>query len=66
MIGVGGGSAYGVGRLATGHHTGHDIAILVIGLGAGTLDAVAAVRCHRRRRTQRLDPIVNGASDDPS
>ena len=28
-------SAYGVGRLATGHHTWHDIAILVIGLAAG-------------------------------
>jgi membrane protein DedA with SNARE-associated domain len=25
-------SAYGVGRLATGHHTWHDVAILVIGL----------------------------------
>ena len=28
-------SAYGVGRFATGHHTWHDIAILVIGLAAG-------------------------------
>jgi len=36
-------SAYGVARLATGHHTGHDIAILVIGLGAGGAP-------HRRRR----------------
>jgi len=27
-------SAYGVVRLATGHHTWHDIAILVIGLAA--------------------------------
>jgi membrane protein DedA with SNARE-associated domain len=59
-------SAYGVGRLATGHHTGHDIAILLIGLAAGALVAVSAVRRHRRRRTQRLDPIVNGASEDPS
>ena len=42
-------SAYGVARLATGHHTGHDIAILVIGLGAGALVTFAAVRRHRRR-----------------
>jgi len=42
-------SAYGVGRLATGHHTGHDIAILVIGLGAGAFVAVATLRRHRRR-----------------
>ena len=59
-------SAYGIGRLATGHHTGHDIAILLIGLAAGALVAVAAVRRHRRRRTQRLDPLVNGTSEDPS
>ena len=59
-------SAYGIGRLATGHHAAHDIAALVIGLGAGALVAVAAVRRHRRSRTQRLDPIVNGASEDPS
>ncbi len=42
-------SAYGVARLATGHRTGHDIAILVIGLGAGALVTFAAVRRHRRR-----------------
>ena len=34
-------SAYGVGRLATGHHTWHDIAILVVGLGVGALVTVA-------------------------
>jgi len=44
-------SAYGVGRLATGHHTWHDIAILVIGLAAGALVTVTAVRRHRRRMT---------------
>jgi membrane protein DedA with SNARE-associated domain len=57
-------SAYGVSRLATGHHTGHDIAILLLGLAAGALVAIAAVRRHRRRRTQRLDPIANGTSDE--
>ena len=57
-------SAYGIGRLATGHHTGHDIAILLVGLAAGSLVAVGAVRRHRRRRTQRPGPIVNGPSED--
>jgi membrane protein DedA with SNARE-associated domain len=46
-------SAYGVGRLATGHHTWHDVVILVIGLGAGVLVIVTAVR-RRRRRTARV------------
>ena len=59
-------SSYGIGRLATGHHTGHDIAILVIGLAAGVLVAVVAVRRHRRRRTQSHDPAVSSASEDPS
>ena len=57
-------SAYGIGRLATGHHTGHDIAILLVGFAAGALVAVGAVRRHRRRRTQRPGPIMNGASED--
>jgi len=57
-------SAYGIGRLATGHHNGHDIAILLVGLAAGALVAVGAVRRHRRRRTQRPGPIVNGPSED--
>ena len=58
-------SAYGIGRLTTAHHTGHDIAILVIGLAATVLVAAAAVRRHRRRRTQRLDPLAHEASEDP-
>jgi membrane protein DedA with SNARE-associated domain len=59
-------SAYGVGRLATGHHTGHDIAILILGLGAGTLVAVAAARRHRRRTARRPGAVVDGAPDNPS
>jgi membrane protein DedA with SNARE-associated domain len=55
-------SAYGIGRLATGHHAGRDIAILVIGLAAGVIVAVVAARRHRRRRTQRAGRVVNGAS----
>jgi membrane-associated protein len=54
-------SAYGLGRLATGHHTGHDIAILAIGLGAGTIVAVAARRRHRRRAARRLGATADGA-----
>jgi membrane protein DedA with SNARE-associated domain len=54
-------SAYGLGRLATGHHTGHDIAILAIGLGAGIIVAVAARRRHRRRAARRLGAAADGA-----
>jgi len=59
-------SAYGVSRLATGHHTGHDIAVLVIGLGAGALLTVAGVRRHRRRTAGRLDAPVSESPDVPS
>jgi len=58
-------SAYGVSRLATGHHTGRDVAILIIGLAAAVLVAITSVRRHRRRRTQRLGSTVNEASDSP-
>jgi membrane protein DedA with SNARE-associated domain len=54
-------SAYGLGRLATGHHTGHDIAILAIGLGAGAIVAVATTRRHRRRAARRLGSAADGA-----
>jgi membrane protein DedA with SNARE-associated domain len=59
-------SAYGVSRLATGHHTWHDIAILVIGLTAGVLVAVTAARRRRRRRAQRPSVVADGPSHDPS
>jgi hypothetical protein len=58
-------SAYGLGRLATGHHTGYDIAILAIGLGAGAIVAVAATRRYRRRATRRLDAVADGAPQNP-
>jgi membrane protein DedA with SNARE-associated domain len=54
-------SSYGVGRLATGHNTGRDIAILVIGLAAAALVAITAVRRHRKHRTKRLNPNVHRA-----
>ena len=59
-------SAYGVARLATGHHTGHDIAILVIGLAAGALVTVAVVRRHRRRTARPVSAPANGPADDPA
>jgi len=58
-------SAYGVSRLATGQHTGHDIAILVIGLGAGALLTVAAVRRHRRRTARPFDAPASKPPDTP-
>jgi membrane protein DedA with SNARE-associated domain len=56
-------SAYGVCRLATGHHTWHDIAILIIGLGAGAL-GIVAVRQHRRRTARRPAAVVDGSPDN--
>jgi membrane protein DedA with SNARE-associated domain len=59
-------SAYGISRLATGHHTWHDIAILVIGLAAGALIIVTAVRRHRRRTAQPSAAIADQPTDNPS
>jgi membrane protein DedA with SNARE-associated domain len=59
-------SAYGIGKLATGHHTWHDIAILVVGLAAGALITVTAVRRHRRRTAQRPAAIADQPTDNPS
>lgn len=59
-------SAYGIGRLATGHHGWHDIAVLVIGLGIGALFTVVAVRRHRRQQSRRPDAVAREAPDDSS
>ena len=58
-------SAYGVGRLATGHHTGHDIAILLIGLAAGGSSPLPRSGASKAQNQGR-GPIVNGASENPS
>lgn len=44
-----GASAYGLGRIVTGHHSGRDVAALVFGLAVGAL-IVLSVRHHRRHR----------------
>ena len=59
-------SAYGIGRLATGHHAWHDIAVLVIGLGIGALFTVVIVRRHRRRKARRPGAVAHQAPGDSS
>ena len=59
-------SAYGVGRLVTGHHSWHDIAVLVIGLGVGALFTVVVVRRHRRQKARRPGAAAHQASGDSS
>jgi membrane protein DedA with SNARE-associated domain len=43
-------TAYGIGRVTTGHHSRTDIVILVIGLASSTLLVVVLVRRHRRHK----------------
>ena len=60
-------SAYGMfRRLATGHHTWHDIAVLVIGLGIGALFTVVIVRRHRRQKARRPGAVAHQAPGDSS
>jgi hypothetical protein len=54
------------GGFATGHCTWHDIAILVIGLAAGALVTVTAVRRHRIRTAQRPAAVADGACHNSS
>jgi membrane protein DedA with SNARE-associated domain len=51
-------SAYGIGKVATGHHTAHDIFVLLVGLAAAALIMIVFVRRHRRAREeqQRHEP----------
>ncbi len=52
-----GASAYGIGRIAGGHHSGRDIVILVIGLAIGT---VVVLRTKRKRRDGPPDTAPAG------
>ena len=58
-------SAYGIGRLATGHHTWRDLAVLAIGIAAGALVTVTAVRRHRRRTVRRPAAIAGQPPGNP-
>jgi membrane protein DedA with SNARE-associated domain len=46
-------SAYGVGRVATGHTSALDIAELVVGLATGAVLLFVLARMHRRRKQRR-------------
>jgi membrane protein DedA with SNARE-associated domain len=46
-------SAYGLGRVATGHHSAHDIGILVFGLVVGMVLVVLTARHRRRLKARR-------------
>jgi membrane protein DedA with SNARE-associated domain len=46
-------SAYGLGRVATGHHSAHDIGILVFGLLVGTVLVVLTARYRHRLKARR-------------
>jgi membrane protein DedA with SNARE-associated domain len=48
--------AYGISRLLTGHHAIKDLAILVLGVGAGTLLLILARRHRRNSVAQRKGP----------
>jgi membrane protein DedA with SNARE-associated domain len=45
-------TAYGVGRVSTGHRSTEDVVILVFGLGMSALLIFVFVRRHRRHRSQ--------------
>ena len=45
-------TAYGLGRVTTGHHSRTDILVLVLGLALSTWLTVLAVRRHRRHQAQ--------------
>ena len=43
-------SSFGIAKIFTGHHSPHDIATLLVGLGVGVLVTVLFVRRRHRRR----------------
>lgn len=49
-------SAYGVGKLATGHHTAHDILVLLVGLVVGVLITIMFIHHHRRATAEPPAP----------
>jgi membrane protein DedA with SNARE-associated domain len=51
-------TAYGAGRVATGHHTAQDILILIVGLASGAFLTVVIVRRHRRHKSLTMRSVV--------
>jgi membrane protein DedA with SNARE-associated domain len=51
-----GASVYGLGRIASGHHSRRDVVLLLVGLGVGALVTVRTRR-RRRRRPPAATPI---------
>jgi membrane protein DedA with SNARE-associated domain len=45
-------TAFGIGRVATGHHSRNDFVVLLIGLALSVALTIAAVRRHRRHKAQ--------------
>src|SRR5436309_2807716 len=58
-------SAYGVGRLATGHQTWRDMLILIVGLATGAIIVAAFVRRHKRSRAKATRPAPMGVRNNP-
>ena len=48
-------SAYGLGRVATGHHSTKDVLVLIVGLAISALLVFVAVRRHRRHKVLAKD-----------
>jgi membrane protein DedA with SNARE-associated domain len=49
-------TAYGTGRVSTGHHSTTDIIILIAGLVVGALLIAAFVHRHRRDKAHSAEP----------
>ena len=51
-------TSYGVGRVATGHHSARDFTILTIGLVTGLFLTVLIVRRHRRHKSLTMRTVI--------
>jgi len=56
-------SAFGIGKLATGNHTAHDILVLLVGLAAGALIVMVFLRRRRRVRHERIPRDTDDPGD---
>jgi membrane-associated protein len=58
-----GSGAYGIGRLASGHTSAKDVAILVLGLALGISITYAGVRVHRRWKARGPRDVPTPTTD---